>query len=319
MAKFTFMNKINGSLRRTGLQIKKHAPEIMVVTGVVGTVASTVLACRATTKVLPVIKEAREDLDTLEAAIENPELLEKKNITVEDCKSDMRIVYAKTGLQIAKEYAPAVILGALSITCILTSHKMLRKRNMTLAAAYVAEHAGFKKYRDRVIERFGEELDHELKYNIKKQEIEKVVVNEDGTETVITENVDVVDPTQFSPFSIIFDDGNKGWEKDAEHNKFFLIQTQNYANDLLKARAAADPNHRGHVFLNEVYDMLGVRHTKAGAVFGWIYDEECPVGDNFIDFGLFDIHNPQKRDFVNGYEKSVVIDFNVDGPILDLI
>lgn len=319
MAKLTVFNKLKGVATKTGLQLKKHAPEIMVVTGVVGTVASTVLACRATTKVLPIIKEAKEDLNALEVAIENPELLENKGVTVEDCKNDMRITYAQTGLKIVKEYAPAVILGALSITCILTSHKMLRTRNATLAAAYIAEHAGFKEYRERVIERFGKELDKELKYNIKKEKIETVVVNEDGSETVTEEIVDTIDPTSYSPFAIIFDDGNKGWEKDPEHNKFFLLQTQNYLNETLKARALESPNGRGHLFLNEAYDALGARRTKAGAVFGWIYDEENPIGDNFIDFCLFDVHNPQTRDFINHKERSVVIDFNVDGPILDLI
>ena len=136
-------------------------------------------------------------------------------------------------------------------------------------------------------------------------------MDDNGNETVTTETVEVADPNHYSPYAIIFDDGNTGWDKDPELTKFFLIQQQNYANDLLKSR--------GHLFLNEVYDMLGAKRTKAGAQVGWVYDEKNASGDNFVDFGIFDINNPKARDFVNGYERVIILDFNVDGVILDLI
>ena len=91
----------------------------------------------------------------------------------------------------------------------------------------------------------------------------------------------------------------------------FLLRQQNYANDLLKSK--------GHLFLNEVYDMIGIPRTKAGQVVGWIYDEKNPVGDNFVDFGIIDIHKERNRAFMNGYEKNVLLDFNVDGNILNLM
>ena len=91
----------------------------------------------------------------------------------------------------------------------------------------------------------------------------------------------------------------------------FLFKQQNYANDTLKAR--------GYLFLNEVYDMLGIPRTKAGQVVGWIYDEKHPIGDNFVDFGIVDVNNERSRAFMNGYERSIILDFNVDGNILDLI
>ena len=91
----------------------------------------------------------------------------------------------------------------------------------------------------------------------------------------------------------------------------FLKDQQRYANDILKSK--------GHLFLNEVYDMLSIPRTKAGQVVGWIYDEKHPVGDNFVDFGIYDIYNERARDFVNGYERTILLDFNVDGNILDMI
>lgn len=309
MAKTEFMNGITRSVHKVGFKFKKYSPEILLVAGIAGTVTSAVMACKATTKVSGIIEEAKETIGTIHEVKNNPEMAEK--YSEEDAKKDLAITYVQTGVKFAKLYGPAIILGAASIGCILASNNIIRKRNVALAAAYATVDKGFKEYRGRVIERFGEELDKELKYNIKAQEIEEVTVDEKGKEKTTKKVVNVMDPNNYSPYSIVFDDGNVGWDKDPEISKYFLIQQQNYANDLLKAK--------GHLFLNEVYSMLGAQPTKAGQCVGWIYDEECPIGDNFVDFGIFDIYNAKARDFVNGYERVIVLDFNVDGNILDML
>ena len=215
-------------------------------------------------------------------------------------------------MKLVKLYAPAVILGTVSITAILAGHNILRKRNVALAAAYATVDKGFKEYRGRVIERFGEELDKELKYNIRAKDVEEVKVNEEtGKEEISKKTVNVADPNAYSDYARFFDDGCTGWTKDPEYNLMFLKDQQRYANDRLQSK--------GSLFLNEVYDMLGIPRTKAGACVGWIYDEKNPVGDNFVDFGIYDMYNERKRDFVNGYERTILLDFNVDGNILDLI
>lgn len=309
MKNIGIMKNVTRTINRTGLKFKKYSPEILMVTGIVGIVASGVMACRATLKVNEVIDDAKNSIETVHEVLETPEMKEK--YTEEDGKKDLAIIYVQTGVKLAKLYGPSVLLAAASIGCMVGSNRILSKRNVALAAAYATVDRGFKEYRGRVIERFGKDLDRELRYNIKAKEIEEISIDEDGKETVIKKTVDTMDPNHYSPYSIVFDDGNKGWDKDPELTKFFLIQQQNYANDLLKAR--------GHLFLNEVYDLLGAKRTKAGAQVGWVYDEDHPVGDNFVDFGIFDIHNPKARDFVNGDERVIVLDFNVDGVILDLI
>ena len=189
----------------------------------------------------------------------------------------------------------------------------MRKRNVALAAAYTVVDKGFKEYRGRVIERFGKDLDRELRYNIKAKEVEKVVTQEDGTETTVKETVNVIDPNNLrSEYTKCFDETCVGWTRDAEYNLMFLKQQQNYFNDKLKTE--------GFVFLNDIYKALGMRCTRAGQVVGWIYDKsENPLGDNFIDFGIYDLYDDQKRAFVNGYEKSIWLDFNPDGVIYDLL
>lgn len=309
MNKTEIMANLTRTFNRTGLKLKKHSPEILLAAGVVGVVASGVMACKATLKVEEIIDDAKHKIDTIHEVSADPTMAEK--YSEEDSKKDLAIVYTQTAVKLVKLYGPSVALAGVSLGCMIGSNRILNKRNVALAAAYTAVDKGFKEYRGRVIERFGKELDKELKYGIKAKEIEEVSVDEKGKEVSTKSTVEVMDPNSYSPYSIIFDDGNTGWDPDPELTKYFLIQQQNWANDRLKAK--------GHLFLNEVYDMLGAKRTKAGAQVGWVYDEKNPVGDNYVDFGIFDIYNPKSRDFVNGYEKVIVLDFNVDGVILDLI
>lgn len=312
MKKEEIMNKINRSFGKVGFKLKKHSPEILAVTGTIGVVTSAVMACRATTKLSGILEKSKKEAEVIHLAVEHPECLDGHEYTEEDGKNDLRISYVNTGLSIVKLYAPSVILGTLSITAMLTSNNILRKRNIALAAAYTAVDKGFKEYRSRVVERFGEEMDRELRYNLKSKEIEEKVIDEKtGKEKTVKKTVNVVDPTQYSVYARFYDDGCNGWTKDPEHNLFFLKSQENYANDILKTR--------GHLFLNEVYDMLGIPRTQAGQMVGWVYDEKNPVGDNFVDFGIFDLYDERKRDFVNGHERVILLDFNVDGEIFKFL
>ena len=297
------------TFNRTGLKIKKHSPEILLATGTVGIVASTVMACKATLKVEEIVDEAKEKIDTIHNVSADPAMAEK--YSEDDGNKDLAIVYTQTAVKFIKLYGPSVTIGVASLACMIGSNRILNKRNAALAAAYAAVDKSFKEYRGRVIERFGKQMDRELRYNIKAQEIEETTVDANGKETVTKKTVDVMDPNSYSQYAIVFDDSNEGWDPDPERSKYFLIQQQNWANERLKSR--------GHLFLNEVYDMLGAKRTKAGAQVGWVYDEKNCEGDNFVDFGIFDTNSPKARDFVNGIEKVIVLDFNVDGYILDMI
>ena len=306
------MSNISLFFNRMGLQLRKHSPEILMGAVIVGAIASAVLACKATTKLESVMEKSRNDIKTIHEAIEHPENLSEE-YTPEDGKKDLAIVYARTGLELVKLYGPSLALGALSITSILASHNILHKRNVAIAAAYTAVDKGFKEYRGRVIERFGDELDKELKYNIKAKKIEEKVVDENGKEKKVKKDIQVVDydrPGE-SEYARFFDNGNTGWDENPEFSLKFLIHQQDWANELL--------NHRGYVFLNEVYDMLGIPRTKAGQIVGWVKNNKDDNADHYIDFGIFNVNRPKSRDFVNGYENVILLDFNVDGPILDLI
>lgn len=294
------------AFHNAGFQLKKHSPEILVVAGVIGTVVGAVMACKATTKVSAIVEKTKEDIDAIHECAENPEFAEE--YTQEDAKKDLTIVYAQTGLKLAKLYAPAIAVGAVSIASILVGHNILQKRNLALAAAYTVVDTGFKQYRGRVVERFGEQLDKELQYDIKAKEIEETVVDAKGKEKIVKKTVEVADPVAAkTPFTYCFDETSTCWIRDAERNKFFLMRQQQHANEQLQAK--------GRLFLNEVLDMVGIQRVRAGQVVGWVYDPKNPKLQNHIDFGIFDIHCEAARNFVNGLEKSVWLTFNVDGDI----
>ncbi len=300
---------ITNALTKATFKVRKHSPEILVVTGIIGTVVSTVLACKATLKVDDVLEESKEKLDKIHNCADDPELA--KDYSEADMNKDTTMVYVQTGIKLVKLYAPSVILGALSIGSIVTSNGILRKRNASLAAAYMVVDRSFKEYRSRVVDQFGEKVDRQLKYNLKAVEVEEKVVDENGETKTVKKTLEVADsdhPMQYSEYAKIFDETNPNWERDSEFNLNWLKAQQSYCNDLLMGR--------GYLFLNEVYDILGFPRTKAGQVVGWIYDPNDKTLDNYVDFGIYNIYNKKACEFVNGYESRIILDFNVEGDIL---
>lgn len=288
-------------------QAIKHSPEILAGVGVVGVIASTVLACKATTKLSGVLEDAKEQLDKVKEVANDPEYADKYN--AEDAKKDTTIIYVQKGVEIIKIYLPAVTLGAVSLGCILASNNILRRRNAALGAAYATLDKSYKTYRNRVAERFGDEVEKEIRYGIKAEKIEKTEIDENGNEVVVEEEIKTMDPNLYSDYARFFDEASPYWQKDPEYNLMFLKSQQQYANDLLKSR--------GRLFLNEVYEMLGIDKSKAGQIVGWVYDPVNPIGDNFVDFGIYDMSKERVRAFVNGYEANILLDFNVDGNVWD--
>ena len=302
------INKATRLLSSTQYQVKKHSPEILMVAGIAGTIVGTVLACKATTKVSEIIEEKNKNIEDVHTCLED----NTKEYTEEDSKKDLTIIYAQTGVKLFKLYAPAIGVMVLSFASIIAGHKVLKKRNIAIAAAYAAIDKGFKQYRKNVIEEFGEGVDQQMRFGLKSKEIKKK--DKDGktvkeTEYYIDPDTNPLD--NISEYARFFDAASSNFAKDPEYNMMFLRRQQDYANEMLKSR--------GHLFLNEVYDLLDIPRSKAGQVVGWVYDKNGNTkGDNYVDFGLY--RNDQgTRRFVNGLEYNILLDFNVDGVIYDII
>lgn len=319
MKNIAFMKTVVDVANGIGFKTKKYSPEILVIGGIVGVVTSAVMACKATTKAESILEECRDQVKTIHEVSNDPNMSSK--YTNDDRKKDLTFVYTQTAFKFVKLYTPSVSLGALSITSILASNNILRKRNVALSAAYATIDKSFREYRNRVIEKFGKDIDREMKYGIKAKKIEKTVVDEEtGKEKKVKENAFVVNPSDISGYARFFekytkdDFGNtivnSNWQNNNEYNLLFIKSQERFANDLLKSRK--------RLFLNDVYEMLGLPRTKAGQVVGWIYDPENPNVDSYVDFGLYS-DNLSYSDYVNGYDNAILLDFNVDGNIWDLM
>lgn len=301
-AKLAVSNKCG----RFALKCKKYSPEIMVVAGVVGAVATVVVACKETLKLESIVDEAGDQIFEIEDALNNEKNVKNEDGTItvyseEDAKHDKAIVYVKTGVKVVKNYAPSIILGLLSITLILGGTNIMRKRNIALMSAYSALQKSYDTYRARVKERYGDKVDEEFVTGVTR-----TVDKKTGVETV-----DMDDKGTADPFSVIWDEtSSREWSKSGDYNACFLRCQERHANDMLRSR--------GHLFLNEVHDMLGLPRTKEGAIMGWIIGDDMSHG--FVDFGIKNHY--ADWDQLNGYsciERSYMLTFNVDGVIYDKI
>lgn len=309
------ISKLSSIANEAIFKIKKNSPAILLTVGVAGVVTSAVMACVATTKLESIAVEAKDTLAKIDKAVNGEvELKEGEEYTEEDKKKDITITYVQTGLKIAKLYAPSVAIGVASLVCILSAHSIMSNRAAALTAAYATIDKGFKEYRNRVIEKYGEDVDREMKYGGKIVEKEVEEVNEEtGEVTIVKKNEFVCKPENISGYARFFeeytadDDGitikNPNWTPSNEYNIMFLKSQERFANDLLRTRK--------RLFLNDVYRMLGLPATKAGQVIGWVYD---PERDNYVDFGLYK-DNLSYSDYVNGFDPAILVDFNVDGNV----
>ena len=294
----TMQTKAVRAINRGALVVKKHSPEILLGLGLTGIVVAAVMAAKATLKAPAIVEGVKENLKTIDEGDAAPE--EKQQA--------VGLTYIYAGLDFAKLYGPSVGIGVLSIASILSSHGIMKRREVGLIAGYNLLAEGFAAYRKRVVEELGPDVDRNYRLGIYESSTNEKVVNEDGTVTKQKAKVMTVKDKTTSGFAKFFDEYSTQWQKSAETNLYFLRLQQNHANDMLRAR--------GHVFLNEVYDMLGLPRTKEGSIYGWVMNGD---GTTVIDFGIYNIENPAGRAFVNGYEKAILLDFNVTGIIWDLI
>lgn len=291
---------VTSKMGRQVLKIQKHSPVILFVTGAVGFGATVVLAASATLKLEGILDEHHDYVEKIETAkTDMPDVYSE-----DDAKKDSVKLHVQTGVKIAKLYTPAFLIGVASLAAFTGAHVVLNRRYAGVVAAYAVLDTTFKGYQERVKEKYGEAAHLELKHDM----VDHNVVDADGKITGVVKSPR--SKSDVSEYARYFDASSTQWQRFPSYNAVFLRAQQNWANDLLKSR--------GHVWLNEVYQMLGFEHTKAGAQVGWVLDDG--QNDGYIDFGVFSGHNDGvSMAFVDGSEGSIKLDFNVDGVILDKI
>lgn len=292
-----------GSVARRGLLVgKKFSPEVLTAVGIAGGITAAVLGARATLK----LEEKIDAINLNREGAKMQSILRSGEFSKDALyQTQIRKVYVKGTFEIAKLYAPAVGVGLVSIACIVGAHGIMRQRNVALVGALASATQAFANYRESVKDQLGEDAERDIRLGL--HEID--VVDADGK---VTKKKAIGAPDkdhQYSQYMRVFDHGNPNWHTQHELNLMFLRTQEQFANDMLRAR--------GHVLLNDVYDMLGFERTGSGAIVGWAITKG--EGDNFVDFGIYDLSQDRKRAFINGDEPFVVLDFNVDGVVYDLI
>ena len=292
------------SFKKAQLTVRKHSPEILMVAGVIGTVAGAVMACKETLELEDVLDECKQEKMELE---EQYAMCEEYS---EDAlKKDQVKLTIKQAAKIVKLYAPSVIMEVTSIGVIFASNDIMRKRNASMAAAYATLNSMYKRYRQNVIESYGEEVDKDMRFGVKHEKVTEI--DEDGNKVKIDARIVDLDNTALaiSDYSRFFQSGCKGFDASSgRYNLLYLKGIQAMFNNKLIAD--------GYVMLNDVYRELGFDTIPEGWSIGWVYDESNPIGDNYIDFGLYEARNKNQR-AVNDWEPVILMDFNVDGNLYE--
>lgn len=290
-------NAVTFKIARQVLVLKKNSPTLMFGAGVVGVVATVVMASRATLWVDAVLEETQDKLHDAKELHDSGH----KDYSDHDYYQDVVVLYSRAAGKLVKLYGPSILVGATSIGMLTGSHIVLTRRNVAVTAAYAALDKGFEEYRARVLNDLGEDKDREYRYGSVTEEVTKKTKKGE-----VVKAVKRVGPDGASIYAKFFDSRSSSWSPQPEYNLLFLRAQQNYVNDKFKAR--------GHVLLNDVYDSLGLERTKAGCVVGWYQGE----GDGYIDFGIFNgKHMDRFYDFAMGHEGAILLDFNVNGIIYD--
>lgn len=276
------------------LKLQKNSPTILVVSGVVGFGVTAVLAAKATRSIDPILETHNKQRLEIEYNTEMGSDKQKQVVQL----------YSKTTLELGKLYAPTLIVGTLSAASILHGHRILSARHIATMAAYTGLMEQYQAYRDRVAETLGTDMERELYHGaVGKYEEDP---EHPGEYKLKSKESGMLPDSYLRPF---FDEGNPHWTRDPASNYMFLKGMQSHMNDRLQVN--------GHLFLFEVYDALGIPRTKETIVTGWLYNSEN--GDNYVDFGFMTDPSREATLFRNGAERSVRLNFNIDGVIWDLI
>lgn len=293
---------VSRRVSRQVFTVKEHSPVLLLGVGFIGFTATTVLACRATLKMSEVLEKGEKDLQAMENLEKSTNELDH-----EEVKKASLGVKLKTAIDIAKLYAPAVIVGAVTLTAITGSHVILKRRHAGVVAAYTTLDSMFKRYRSNVVADAGEDKDREYRFGV----VEKEIVDPESGLVETARGIDAEEvkkrTKEFSDYAVMFGRENDHWEPSTRQNILYLQSVIRYFEDRLRLK--------GRVFLNEIYEYMGYEPTEAGTQVGWIRNADAiGEGDGFISFGL-ERNTENAVKFMNGTLSDVILDFNVDGII----
>ena len=291
---------LSAGLHKVAFGLRKVGPEIGTVAGMAGIAASAIYLYKAVNESKDILAKVKEEVKKLE-----DEGADEK---------DIKAVKIAGGVAVAKKVALPAGLAVASSATVLGIHHEMRKENRRLSEVITQTSLAYNALKNEIREQLGDEQADELIYSVRKpdkKEIKEIEENSPRKDEITDEerkSYRISDGEEItpSPYAVFFDETCNNYSDDPEYNKNTLILLQAQLNERLK--------RVGYVYLNEVYEKLGVEKTEAGHVMGWRYAPHDPnhEGDNQIDFNMWDIRSRANRRFINGYEPVVLLDFNID-------
>lgn len=302
------------------VKLKKHSPTILVLTGIGGVIAGTVLACKKTIKMTEIKEETKYKIEEANAKLSavNPE---DENYTEKENRKEIAKIYCKAALNTTKNYALPVAIGGTGIAMILCGHKILKKRYAMISAAYLSLNASFEAYRERVREKVGEKEEYNIYHNVetieeqvegKKKKLKKNVIKDASMYDIV-----------FSPNTSATCHGDYHYDSQADTNPrdpfsgwsgHDILRVKALRNDLetILTSKATKIGKKPVVKLNTVRERLDVDLVEEGEIVGWEYD---PSNENIDSHIMFDLY--ETVDFKGS--PALGISLNVDGIILDIL
>lgn len=286
-------------------RISKHAPTILSITASAGVIATGYLAWKAGTRFEDV--EGR-DWDRRKECLKNADIIPDEDVPKIDRKN--RILFI---LDTVRTVAPAAIVGAATITMIYFSNSISKKRLAAMGAAYATLQTAFDGYKRTMVEALGKEsVEKILKPKLPNvgKSAEEILSSDNKSDAANVSDAVVNSLKALSPYArIIAEESSTCWDPNEDYTSQNITAVQLWANRRLE--------RKGHLFLNEVFDQLGLSRTREGAVVGWLKNGE---GDSYVSFGDFDasIYRVPSDDYTR-VDSNFIVDFNVDGVIWDRI
>jgi len=312
------MNKFGMIFNRASFLVKKKSPELLVISSIVAAAGSIVLAIKATPKAQNILSDANKNIDRIKSDMTDYNKLTNDQYSVSLGKKELTKEYALTVVKLGKVYAPTIIGFGLTVGGILGSHKIMKGRQVALAAAYTTLENGYRSYRERVADKVGEKVENDIFRNVYSEKKDVIEIDKDGNEVVKSKNVKCPHVEADKDFTVIFDHNAPDWMRDTNATLNLLAMKQKYLNQKLA--------YSGALFLHEVYEEIGIdiatlgdRKAQASRVLGWLYDPEDPTRDSFISLGLFDQMGNKNEYAMNALRSNaqeLILEFNVDGDIL---
>ena len=293
-------NGLKKTAKVVGTTLKAHSPEILMAVGVAGTIAGTVVACKATMKLDDILEETQDNVAQIkEEKAEQPE---------KDTKKELVVAYAKGGVDILKLYSPSLMILSTAVASMLTANNILRKRNFALMAAYTALDTSFKDYRGRVAKKYGDAIDEEIRLGLEKRKISEEITDENGKTKKVKKDV-MVATAEDSTLIEFSEDTSTQWDSVMDYNRNVVMARQAYLNDLLEAN--------GFVFMSDVKQLFDLPVDSSDYQIGWLYIPSNEEGDNIIDLRW----RESLKEYVNAngdvkYKPVIYMDPNYDGLIV---